>query len=691
LTRREVRIEGGALRDGQERVRLLSGEVHYWRLQRDQWPRVLETVKELGFRLISTYVPWEHHEVAPGAFDFTGRTWPSRDLAGFLELVDRTALRILLRPGPYIYSEWRNAGVPDRVVRYHRSHPAFLKEARAYLKEVVRVVEPYLATRGGPVIMVQVDNELDPWEQCYGDQLGLWGGEGLFQEFLRTRYSTVERLNQSWGTQFTNFRDAHATAAPSDSRTEGRRRYLDFVRFRRHYTTELARTLCEAFRKVGIDTPLYVNTYASVTVQDWISLDKAADLVGYDTYPTAHFQHRPNEHRDFMEIARYAGSVCRLPFIAELECGVWHGWHYHTGVLDRKHLRLTACSAIAGGVVGWNWYMLVDRDNWYMSPINEWGAKRPELAEEVEALVRAYDQLDPPSLERVTSTCLTWSSLHRSAKLDDPTCLPRKAMYEAGLDYMFLDLAVGKVCKPLILYDGTEWLPSGEQERLLVCIEEGSHLVLFQLLPLRDEDGRETNVLGLPVPTGKRASGWLDVILGNETVRVKSSSLLWDREEWEPFAAAAAMRPAGEYTAEMERHVRLALGRQFTVGWTKDCGKGRITVLGLEPSALLIKALHRAFGITLPPHSDEDSVTVVTFTGKRGLFMVVVNVCDRARQVAVRLPWGLLPSPDVAVSRVLGQGSQYLTVRDTEEAVLTAALDSYDAAILKISPIAKQG
>ncbi len=670
-----------------EAVPFVSGEVHYWRLQGGQWPAVLGTVKDLGLRMISTYVPWQHHEVRPGVLDFSGQDWPSRDLPGFLKLTREHGLKVLLRPGPYIYSEWRNAGIPDRLVGYHRADATFLEESKLYLREVCRVVRPFLASNGGPIIMVQADNELDPWDHIYTEQLGLVGGNGPFQEYLRARYDTIERLNRAWGKNFAAFDDVHATTSDPGDGLQARTRYLDFVQFRREYTTDLATHLCTMFREAGFDVPLYLNTYDTVTVQDWPSLDRAADAVGYDIYPTAHFKHRPNDHRNYMEMARYASSVCRLPFIAELECGVWHGWHYHTHILDARQLRLTVCSALAGGVIGWNWYMLVDRDNWYMSPVNEWGAKRPELAGEIQALVRLHRELDPPSLERITSTCLTWSGIQRSAKLEAPDGLPRAAMYQAGLDYDFLDLTVGAVRAPLILYDGGDWLPQAEQERLLECVEEGSHLVLFQKLPLLGADLRPLNVLDLPQPSGMACSQWLEATLGTENVRVKSTALLWDTESWEPLPAKIVMRPPDQVGAEMERHVRLPVGRSFTAGWSKECGRGRITIVGLEPSATLVKAIHTVFGVPLPPHASEPGVTVGTLRGREKLFLIIVNACDTGRTVRITLPPSLVTSPGAVAARLLGEGRQNLsTNHDTTH--LVVSLDGHDATVIRISPIA---
>src|SRR5689334_6624071 len=96
---------------GDQQRALLSGEVHYWRLDAAVWPAALSRVRELGLDVISTYVPWNFHELSPETFDFGGATDPRRNLHAFLRLADAAGFWVLLRPGPYIYAEWPNSGI----------------------------------------------------------------------------------------------------------------------------------------------------------------------------------------------------------------------------------------------------------------------------------------------------------------------------------------------------------------------------------------------------------------------------------------------------------------------------------------------------------------------------------------------------------------------------------------------------
>jgi len=213
---RKVRVAKNQIYVGQKSIPLLSGEVHYWRLNPHYWKPVLRQVRDLGLKVVSTYVPWDYHEHKRGQFDFTGRTDKTRDLRGFLELTRREGFSVIIRPGPYIYSEWPNDGVPSYAYKYHRFHPKFLAYAEVYLKKVCAVIKPFLASRkSGHIILLQADNEVDPWPDLFGHQYGLSGKSGSFQNFIREKYrNEIHALNQSWGTRYQSFEEAGALFIP---------------------------------------------------------------------------------------------------------------------------------------------------------------------------------------------------------------------------------------------------------------------------------------------------------------------------------------------------------------------------------------------------------------------------------------------------------------------------------------------
>ncbi|MEU7786494.1 beta-galactosidase family protein [Amycolatopsis sp. NPDC049159] len=140
--------------------RILSGALHYFRVHPDLWADRIDKARRMGLNTIETYVPWNAHAPEPGVFDLTG----GLDLDRFLRLVADAGMYAIVRPGPYICAEWDNGGLPawlfrDPEVGVRRFEPRYLAAVREYLTRVYEVVVPHQVDRGGPVLLVQVENE----------------------------------------------------------------------------------------------------------------------------------------------------------------------------------------------------------------------------------------------------------------------------------------------------------------------------------------------------------------------------------------------------------------------------------------------------------------------------------------------------------------------------------------------------
>ena len=412
---------------------------------------------------------------------FQVRLTPQRNLTGFLDLLTEMGFWIIIRPGPYIYSEWTNAGVPDEAARYHRLHPEFLHLASRYMESVVPVLKPYFATNGGRIILFQADNEIDPWHQWHTESLGLGQKSGLFHEFLEQRYNDVADLNRTWSSNYGSFDEARAVMFLPSDHDELLPRFLDFCRYKHWFVYKAAGWMVETYQTLGVDVPIYLNTYAHTSIQPWNELEEIASFIGPDLYPTNEFASRIDEHRIFMDSVRYARSYSRLPYICEFESGIWHGWHYEVGALKENHYRLMCLSALAAGIAGWNRYMLVNRDNWYMAPINEWGRVRPELFDVFQKIVKIFQQMDPTTAVRHTHTSVSFDNLQQAAGSTGQDLLT--ALYQADIDYDFYELMDSDTKYPLLIYGGGKWLSEDSQQRLKRYIVEGGHLVCLGSYP----------------------------------------------------------------------------------------------------------------------------------------------------------------------------------------------------------------
>lgn len=143
-----------------EPFRVLSGALHYFRVHPDQWVDRIRAARLMGLNTIETYVPWNEHEPEPGVFLSDG----ALDLARFLDLVAAEGLRAIVRPGPYICAEWDGGGLPawlfrDGDIGVRSADPRFLAPVTRFLDRVLEIVVPRQIDRGGPVILLQVENE----------------------------------------------------------------------------------------------------------------------------------------------------------------------------------------------------------------------------------------------------------------------------------------------------------------------------------------------------------------------------------------------------------------------------------------------------------------------------------------------------------------------------------------------------
>ena len=147
------------LMDGKP-VKIISGEMHYPRVPRQHWKDRFQRIKAMGMNTVCTYLFWNVHEPEPGKWDFSGNL----DFVEFIKEAQKAGLWVIVRPGPYVCAEWEFGGFPgwllkDEDLKVRSQDPRFLEPAMAYLKKVCSMLEPLQITKGGPIIMAQVENE----------------------------------------------------------------------------------------------------------------------------------------------------------------------------------------------------------------------------------------------------------------------------------------------------------------------------------------------------------------------------------------------------------------------------------------------------------------------------------------------------------------------------------------------------
>jgi beta-galactosidase len=141
-------------------LQMISGELHYPRIPREAWRARLKMAKAMGLNTIGTYVFWNAHEPQPGKYDFTG----NNDVAAFVKMAQEEGLWVILRPSPYVCAEWEFGGYPYWLqniagLKVRSQEPQYVAAYTRYLQAVGKQLAPLQVNRGGPILMVQVENE----------------------------------------------------------------------------------------------------------------------------------------------------------------------------------------------------------------------------------------------------------------------------------------------------------------------------------------------------------------------------------------------------------------------------------------------------------------------------------------------------------------------------------------------------
>ena len=160
---------------------IISGSIHYFRVVPEYWRDRLEKLKAMGCNTVETYIPWNMHEKNKGEFCFTGIL----DIVEFVKIAEELGLYVILRPSPYICAEWEFGGLPGWLLRedgmkVRCSYPPYLKHVKEYYKKLIPMLTPLQITEGGPVIMMQIENEY-----------GYFGDDTDYLEYLQNLMSEL--------------------------------------------------------------------------------------------------------------------------------------------------------------------------------------------------------------------------------------------------------------------------------------------------------------------------------------------------------------------------------------------------------------------------------------------------------------------------------------------------------------------
>ncbi|MEG2720728.1 MAG: beta-galactosidase, partial [Oscillospiraceae bacterium] len=158
-----------------KKINIYSGAMHYFRIPYQYWEDRLLKLKAAGFNTVETYVAWNMHEPHEGEFDFEGQN----NIVEFIKTAQKVGLYVIVRPGPYICAEWDFGGFPAWLLKYENIklrcyNELYISFVKKYFDVLLPRLVPLQETNGGPIIMMQIENEY-----------GSYGSDKKYLAFLR--------------------------------------------------------------------------------------------------------------------------------------------------------------------------------------------------------------------------------------------------------------------------------------------------------------------------------------------------------------------------------------------------------------------------------------------------------------------------------------------------------------------------
>jgi len=270
--------QGIVVLDNQSRI-LISADYPYFRDDASNWPGRLSSLKSIGITLVTTYIPWRHHQTSPEtAPDFSGLSQPNRDVLGFLALCAELGLMVIVKPGPFIHAEINYGGLPDWVCPCNNLmiealldsdgspacwpgnqlsangksverwplpapfSPEFLRLSRQWLEAVGEVVIRAHQAPQGPIVALQIGNEgiysngqHAPWAYDYSPS-----ALAKYRTYLKAEYGSLENYNRLHDTRFGAWEEVNGPRKVGSARTaEPVRGLNDWGIFQAEYMNEI--------------------------------------------------------------------------------------------------------------------------------------------------------------------------------------------------------------------------------------------------------------------------------------------------------------------------------------------------------------------------------------------------------------------------------------------------------------------
>jgi len=527
-------------------------------------------MRDIGLTATSIYIPWNWHQPDPDAPpDLDGRTSPERDLRAAMDEIATAGLDCIFRPGPFITAEWRNGAIPDWLWEREpgvlaldvtggvsapdhpypaitHAHPAYRSAEAAWLEASCAIAVEHLASRGGSVIDVQLDDEPSYWQRIASGSLAvdynpllIAGEPSRFGAWLLERHGSLDAINETYGVAWSGASDIDPPRSEMTSAAD-LARHADWFDFKLHEVNLDMEHQYRTVVDVGIDVPV------SMLFPYLLALDavRFIDFIEERGLPI----HLTNE----VYLSLFGPNSCderKLGDIVashETYTGVWLRGHGPAISMELQGanstnitpgaMELLYAMTVARGIKGINIYMMVGGENPpgfenvtgrgydIGAPIAADGSERPhagvlrKLVKVIEAGGRALLDAEPlrdtwigclATLERAAivggagpmaaaAELLTTTFSGGDMGMSNASSLPA-LMVNSSVSFGAVDLERATpeelAALPQVWIPGLPHLDRDVQETLVAALALGAHLVILPEVPRRDEHGAACDLL----------------------------------------------------------------------------------------------------------------------------------------------------------------------------------------------------
>jgi len=528
-----LKIENNRFMIGKEEFAPFSAEMHYFRVNKRYWSYCFERIRKAGFRIVCTAIPWNLHESPPGSFDFTGNSDSRKDLIVFLELAREFGLKVIIKPGPFIDSQWHNGGYPDYIFEMQEilardaqgnliplstngssslnarqpslGHPRFKSQVKKYFNNLSEAIKNYVFPKG-PIFAIQLDHQTEDNLGPFGKDYNLDAIRGPYSQFLQKKYQEIKLLKSFYKEKWKSFEEALPPKELFVKNPTDLVKYFDWLEFKEEWTEKYLKSLKETLQENEISIIFVSNAAANKEILPHLC---QAVLESDQIRSTGEARWLEDFWLLQRQLKYWGGSG--FPWITEFYCGNSSS----NPAEHRKYFPVTPAAtkflyalALSSGIKAFNFHMFVERDHWYDAPLGMDGSIQPNY-EMIARLMQLNERIPVNKLESTARVGLAlyrpylWyrrlSTKHPFDYFDDLHRILAGVGQDLSylkIDYRVLDLEAGNFddCD-LIFVPSADFMSQAMQEKIVGLIKSGKKVVLFGQVPEWGSDFKKCSIL----------------------------------------------------------------------------------------------------------------------------------------------------------------------------------------------------